>query len=219
MKKVKVKSNLDILVKNFISEYTALVQLKVLVYKQAWSIEQAYQDEREQNSEFLSKYPKFRFYIQDKVPYFDLIDYYAYKPMIIVDKENILNNISNVALDHIRRKCMVRGELKGKEIFGKKSFTNRLDKLPKDRIIGLADVLSVFDDLGRANKNPADSKEIKAKVRNDPPYSHNELDALTKNGTISLCIKVQKKWIKECALNEKLTQRIEELEKRLKKKG
>lgn len=181
---IQTRLNLDKLMEGFVKQHNVLTSLKVEVYKSAWLIEQAYNQEIRVNSKLKERYSDFRSYMLEGVPKFDFLDYYQYKPLIVLDKNGVLLNISNSALTILRKKMvnLTTGAVH-------KDTLRVIESLPKGKDI---DAIHILEALQKADFSKKQVRIVKKRQKNK--LTHSELSSMTKKNLITLCLNMQKRF-------------------------
>lgn len=180
------EKRLTAIIKKFNKDTEKLMRLKTTYYAEAYNIEIIFNDECSKDHKFALKYKKFNEYMAIHVPHFDYMDYLRFKGFFAIDKTEIIKRLDNSSLDYIRSKVV---SSKGSLFVTQNKLIKYIDKLPKTDVIDYETTYKIFKDI-REDKKKALGQA--PRIRRYPMYKKEELNKLTKNDLIDLCMKLQK---------------------------
>lgn len=163
------------------------IKFNITIYKEAQLVEQIYLDLCVSDKDFFKKYPKFMDFMEKRVPLFELKEYLKYKPLIVLDNENLLSRLDNGALRFITKKTVNLTKFTVNE-----NAIIILKDLPADKTITENDIKnSIFRNQNLFSKSSSSQSKVTTKA------IHNKASIMkfTKVEIADMYLKLQKKHI------------------------
>jgi hypothetical protein len=179
LKTSRIEALLDV-IRNDVSD---LIVLKISLYRNTWLLEQVYLDECSREKSFLEKNPRFSSFIEERIPEFDLLDYYSYKPLIVSGFKHLPEKIENNALLTLRKGVvnLRTGALHEKHV-------EIIQALPHNKVCNVTDVVNALDRFGAYGKYKRSKSKITVNTR-----TRRALAKLSKNELIEEVLSIQRR--------------------------